>query len=111
LAPNIKWDCGQTFSKAPNAQVLNASVGLTDQKNSPLYPNPANQTITINVSSFSHPKAVKLFDLSGKVLYDEKLGENQKNVQVNTSNFNNGYYLYQIIYEGGESSNKFLVQH
>lgn len=111
LAPNIKWDCGQTFSKAPDAQVLNASVGLTDQKNSPLYPNPANQTITINVSSFSHPKAVKLFDLSGKVLYDEKLGENQKNVQVNTSNFNNGYYLYQIIYEGGESSNKFLVQH
>ncbi len=111
LSPNIKWDCGQTTlsTTQKNASVVNNL--LVNDGSSSIYPNPANQEITIDFSSFNEPKSIKIFDLNGKILFAKQLGDVKDIIHLNTSDFKNGYYLYQISHEGGETSNKFLVQH
>ena len=59
------------------------------------YPNPTQSIINIH-SPLEQPQTVKLYDISGKLIYTNQLSEYQQSIDV--SNLNAGVYLMKILF-------------
>jgi len=67
-----------------------------------VFPNPASDKITITgVSSESY---LLIFDVNGKLVENSRLKKN--NTSVNTSDYQNGIYFYQIVTLNGKTTGK-----
>ncbi|MEI7595388.1 MAG: Omp28-related outer membrane protein [Bacteroidota bacterium] len=62
----------------------------------PAYPNPANESITIPLLEGTEKSHLQIFDNTGRVVYSETIENNNASTTVNTSNFENGIYLYRL---------------
>jgi len=62
-----------------------------------VYPNPANTTITVDLSNDISIKYlyIKIFDMSGKEVLNQT-SINQNSIQINTEHLNNGLYIVEI---------------
>ena len=79
-----------------------------------LYPNPADDHLTLDYSLPENLPTAKLvfFNLSGTVVATFGLENNDKTIKVNTIQWNEGTYFYQLSVNGRKMvSNKFLVMH
>lgn len=123
------WTIDLTFPEAPDSVLMyffsGANIGsvlLVDniqfaggdlavveipQTSLSIYPNPASTVTTIQ---FEAADQIRIFDLSGKLIVSYSgLTDNQ--IELNTSEFQNGTYIVQIINNGYLSSQRFVVQH
>jgi hypothetical protein len=63
-----------------------------------LFPNPSNGTITLNYTiKQSDVAAIKIYDLTGKLITDYKLNASTDQMQINNADLNNGIYMYDVI--------------
>jgi len=102
----IPFTAGQnasiTFDMIVNTTNKQVTVGLTtgivqiSDKDILVYPNPANNVLFIN--ELSEKSTVKIYDLSGKTVFNNQLTNNQ----INISSFQNG--LYTIVIEIGKTT-------
>jgi len=83
-------------------QVPSGIANYTNNNNLKIYPNPANNKITIDAVDVVD---VKLFDVLGKEITSTK----ENNVDV--SNFNDGVYFIQVQTKQNIYSQKIVVQH
>ena len=60
-----------------------------------LFPNPANNHLTIALGSNNQKVKVTIADITGKIIYSTTASETQK-VEVNTKDFAEGIYVVQI---------------
>jgi len=67
-----------------------------------IYPNPANNKITINANNVVE---VKLFDVLDKQII------NTKDKEIDISNFNDGVYFIQVLTNQNRYTQKIIVQH
>ena len=75
-----------------------------------LYPNPANNFITINMEASNKAIAVKVYSVAGSVVFSEKINNNAASqITVNTSEFNKGIYAVEVIYEQHRQIKKLVV--
>lgn len=75
-----------------------------------VYPNPADQTTTINYpAEYLKNAVVEVVDLSGKKIYSDVI--DSSSLKISTANFENGIYLIRIISENGISSSKLCIHH
>ncbi|MBN1185422.1 MAG: T9SS type A sorting domain-containing protein [Bacteroidales bacterium] len=75
-----------------------------------IYPNPANDFVTIDISDrdFYRQYRIALFDIAGKVLYNEVL----ESTGMDISTFENGLYFIKISdQEGAMVTKKLLISH
>ena len=70
-----------------------------------MYPNPAQNVVNLGVLSIG--SAVKLMDLTGKVIYTAKT--TSKETTINTNDLNNGIYFIQIENEGTVAQKKLII--
>ena len=71
------------------------SVKELNQKLISIYPNPANNYLNINFpNSFSDPFDVNIYDLNGKLVFNQQLF-NLKNT-INLNDLKSGFYTYNI---------------
>jgi hypothetical protein len=70
------------------------------------YPNPASDEI--NVVSSEKMNKVEIINMLGQVVFQKEL--NNKNLKVNTSNFNKGNYFVKIYTDKGETTKKVIVE-
>ena len=73
-----------------------------------LYPNPANNQITIEVIENGN-HIVELFDFSGKRLFQKNM--NNKKEVIDLSSFQNGIYLVSVRNETTVSNQKLIITH
>lgn len=78
------------------------------------YPNPAvdNATMEINVAKAGNA-IVKIYDLTGKVVYSENLGRVAEGVQTRTidcQSFQHGMYLVNVVINGQKATSKLIVR-
>lgn len=105
------WEEGTGFELEYYAILgLQTNSGIEDLN---LYPNPANDFITIKFSdSESDIITCKIFDITGKLLQEESIehagGETVKN--INTSHLASGLYLFQLETKNGKEIRKFAIQ-
>lgn len=73
-----------------------------------VYPNPAQENLTVNIPEGSSEGTLKIYALDGKIVYNKTLMSNELISNINISKLNNGMYNL-IISKGKESfSQKFL---
>lgn len=74
-------------------------VGIENAENAPeinIYPNPATDQFTIQLSNFQHDIRVSIVDLVGKVAYNKTIQTGTEFVNFNTIGFSKGIYLIKI---------------
>jgi hypothetical protein len=60
-----------------------------------IYPNPASETVIIEYHQFTGVEEVKIFDITGKSLFADKLSGTISNIDI--SSFSSGMYLIKVI--------------
>jgi len=74
-----------------------------------VYPNPAVDAITINISNAQNDnKQLIIYNVMGKVVHSELLKQNIQ--KINISEFNNGVYLLEINSEKWSVKQKLIIQ-
>lgn len=90
------------------------SVVSTGANQVRLYPNPAVDQATMELSIAQAGQAVvKVFDLTGKVVYSENLGrlaEGEYTRTINCQNLQHGMYLVNVIVGGQKATSKLIVR-
>ncbi len=69
-----------------------------------IYPNPAQDVLHLQANNFTSIKAVKIYDLQGKVVLQDT------NDTINVSNLSKGLYIVKISTEEGEVTKKFMKE-
>jgi uncharacterized delta-60 repeat protein len=69
-----------------------------------IYPNPVQNVLHLQSNNFTSIKAVKIYDLQGKVVLQET------NDTLNVSNLSKGLYIVKISTEEGEVTKKFIKE-
>ncbi|MBP6574903.1 MAG: T9SS type A sorting domain-containing protein [Flavobacteriales bacterium] len=92
-----------------------AAVGLFDNEGAPgiqVFPNPANDNLTLTFNALSGAAAVTITDLSGKIVSAESLGEvSQRTFNFDSSNLENGVYMVTIQNGGDVYTQRVVVSH
>ena len=63
-----------------------------------IYPNPTKEIITIKFANYIENSKFELFDLQGKIVYNEKINESNNSIHLNQ--LSNGIYFYIISTDG-----------
>ncbi len=83
---------------------------LSNDNTSNLYPNPANDHITIELEKRIDNCEINIYNVLGQIIMQEKLDGNMK-YSFDISSFNSGVYFYAIVSKGKVlDSNKFIKQ-
>jgi hypothetical protein len=97
------------------------ALGITDNSsgsaagNLRVFPNPAKNEITIDLRDLKKEilqATLTLTDITGKVIYTEKLNDQPENIKINTNTLENG--LYFIVIRNANKNigrSKFVVSH
>lgn len=75
-----------------------------------VYPNPANDQLIVNNTISSTPAHVRMFDVSGKMVFEAQNFVASNGV-INTSAFENGIYTLQIVVLGNVYNTKVAIRH
>lgn len=101
------WDVGSfTPFTSDSCTVLSTEENtLTDIS---IYPNPASTTIQLS-NIDSENTEIRIFDLSGKKVFQQLKGTNTQN-SIDVSNLNSGLYVLSITEENKKFSKKLMIQ-
>lgn len=83
-------------------------------KVSNIYPNPANDYAYLDytVNGNFNAANISFFNLLGKQVAEYPLGKYSEKLKINTSNWESGIYMYQLIIDGKKiATKKLLVRH
>lgn len=85
---------------------IEAFIGLDENVNNlaQIYPNPVKEMLTVNANGI---KNVKIFSLTGSVLFEQEVNSNSLN--INVENLVGGTYLIQIITSEGITTQRVVV--
>lgn len=119
--PSIMFD-GTTFTNANDAgttsdifiaKINTSIVSGNNEASSSLnvtrvFPNPANNHLTIDLGSNDKNAQVNIFDITGKLVHSEGTS-NLSQIAVNTGGFLEGIYMIQIQAEGHMETRKLII--
>jgi len=100
--PNEPIEAGEMFS-----QKLVSSTDEEQQNELMIYPNPASSQLEIE--GITESGIVKVYDLAGKLLLQEKISKEENQLQV--SSIQPGNYILQIVTPSSVISKKIIIQH
>lgn len=104
-----------TFCDTVNVSGIIIGIGdITDFFNLSIFPNPADQHITLRFDNSSADCHVIISNTLGQVIVKSKLVANTENTfQIDLPDMQNGIYLLQLKNERGEvmARQKFLIEH
>lgn len=88
-------------------------VEIGDPEHLIVYPNPAKDYLTISVSPKSMNVQMKIFDIMGRQLADKKYktdpGETEQKINLDVSEFSNGFYFLMLKDDDKTITQKFSV--
>jgi hypothetical protein len=88
------------------AMKANSSVSKAN-----IYPSPANEVLNIKLpSDFKGETDVMVFDISGKLVFKEKIDASIE-IKVATSDWLGGMYLVKLSNKQGQTTQKVMIQH
>ncbi|HYG52474.1 MAG TPA: T9SS type A sorting domain-containing protein, partial [Flavobacteriales bacterium] len=91
------------------------NVGVVELENgllTTIYPNPANENITVDLSlAAPESTSLQLIDATGQILLTKELGRiSLAKETINLTTFTNGVYFIRIVHNGKTASRTFLKQ-
>lgn len=99
---------GQFGTSAEYVSASTVSIAEVSERTATVYPNPADKHITFEMEIAS-AASVRIHDRNGKLVYEGTL--EGKNPTLETAEFANGLYFFQIESKGSVQRGKFNIQH
>ena len=81
---------------------------LTGDSRFTLFPNPANDNITIEIFDFSKDETISVYDIQGQLLMQQPMLQAKTNVDI--SSFTKGIYFIKVASENGVEVKKFMKE-
>jgi hypothetical protein len=95
---------------------IGANKTITDKYKLKLFPNPAKELITIDCGETllksQNNTSIVITDVTGKIVYQEKITSQQSSIHIKTAAYNNGVYC--VCVKANDSilaTSKFIVTH
>lgn len=104
-------DLNYEVDSVSGAGTGNGTTQVTDVINNDdirIYPNPTNNYITIDLSSYKDAK-IRIYNLMGMKIYENKIKKTNK-TKINLSFAPRGVYLLQILTDNGTYSRKIMLE-
>ena len=96
------------FSGLLSAQEFDRGMQTLGQN----YPNPSASSTVIPFNNLEKTATLQIVDLTGRVVFAQEIAKGTSEVNVNTSNIDNGMYMYRLISDNNTSGAKpMLVNH
>ena len=93
---NANWSAGKDATASFNTHCAVTAVTDIDRSATmQLFPNPADNHLSIDIGSYNEEAIVTIADITGKVVYTTRETDTQR-VEVNTSDWAEGMYVVQI---------------
>jgi hypothetical protein len=86
-----------------NTNITNLPV--VEENRTEIYPNPAFDFVNIKLTNDEYKAEIKLYNLSGQMIYEKKIKQNER---LNLSNLNPGAYIYYLIENNKNSTGKLI---
>lgn len=105
-----KYGYAASSSIAPRTCMIKVD-DFAIQNNISIYPNPATDNVFINTGDINFGKDLflSIYDMMGRLVYEDKTIVNGKDIIINTSNFNSGLYLVTMIIDKNRAAQKLLI--
>ena len=88
------------LATTPNDIFAGITENANELANIQVYPNPVNIELTISIEDIKGIYMLNIYQISGKLIIEEKLNSSLSNIDV--SSLENGIYFYEIISESGD---------
>jgi hypothetical protein len=80
-----------------------------------IYPNPANDMVTVEYPVGFEKYQVQLFDALGQVVYNHQIKDDGTNAgtvkhQINIASFSKGVYFVSVTTEAGRTMKRLIIQ-
>jgi PQQ-dependent dehydrogenase (s-GDH family) len=100
-----------TLATEPGEAITGNSTTLANERNVLVYPNPANNYVTINTQFIEIPASLSIYDINGRVV--KQVVPLTTVTTVPTGNLQNGTYVLKIVDRSNNvmGSQKIIVQH
>lgn len=103
-------DCNASDTQSVFVDVCGAVNNLSDESSLVIYPNPADEFLSIKNSFVENETVtVKIFDVAGREIYSSPA--KTSNLKLETRNLENGIYFCQLKSGDKIFNQKFIVQH
>jgi PKD repeat protein len=110
IASNIS---GTSTAVTKTIQANPCDVGIFEGQtllaNVNIYPNPAHEQITVSLPSTNDSYKIKLVDLVGVIVYEEKIGKNKETLTINLANKAKGIYFLTVESLNNEKAGKKII--
>jgi hypothetical protein len=92
-----------------STSVEESSAGYVNYYN--LYPNPASEQLSFEyaIGGEFHGASLEIFNLTGTMVYNEILSENEGKLSIDLANLSGGIYFYKVIIDGRIDKTEKLV--
>ena len=89
----------------------NLSVDVTEFKAFTLYPNPAKETVNINLNNkgLNDNAKIEIYDLSGRIVLEKAVKTNVA-IKINVNHLNTGVYMLKLKSEFNTSVKKLIIR-
>ena len=113
LVERIGSQCIYARTASPNQEQSEAAEEISDSKELTTHPNPANQTLTIELpSAVQESTPIVLYDTFGKISYKSEFKTGEKTKTIPTTEFVNGLYMLEVpTPNGGNVIRKVIISH
>ena len=91
---DLEYEYNDTYSCLQNGWMLRQAS--TIKSNFTIFPNPANETITLKYN-IDVPVKIQVLDPLGRLVLEKQLDEKFNEININVNNLNPGIYNYRII--------------
>ena len=101
------------FKNVNNEKKILASVDAikNDDFDINVYPNPVSETLSIKCTTFKDNSLLRLIDMSGKIVYENKLTENgDVIINIDVTSFTAGKYIVSIYSDKIVRSKQMIVK-
>ncbi|MCX6250707.1 MAG: T9SS type A sorting domain-containing protein [Bacteroidetes bacterium] len=72
-----------------------------------IFPNPVTDMLNIVVTGKEVARRIRISDVTGNIIYDNNIGENQQTARIDCSTFASGVYFLTLITDNGFTTKKF----
>lgn len=99
-----------SYDDSVDVQITTAMAGIKEVKNTSftIYPNPADNVLSLNLPQNAQDGYVKITDVLGKVVFEQKINASKS---ISTETFKNGVYIVSFNANGQNYNKRFVVKH
>lgn len=110
---NVKAFNGNCESELSNI-VCKSYLGLDDIKSynisTKLYPNPSNGKTKLEVEGLDYQADVLVYDMLGRLVLSNKITQEQKEFEIDLSNYSKGVYTVKIVNDKVNYTEKIIIK-